>query len=381
MSGERQHTLSPSAWNRFETCPRMYWLSRQKLPRKAGMAASLGTAVHASIEDLLQIDLKGKDPTETHWLPDMAEKFLRSRWQEEKEIFLSTPRRPSWKEKDWDKAKKMQRGAIKILLEFIGASEVTPLKTTVQMWNILLSRVIAVEGELRTQDNRLMGRLDMLFADVDSSGKLQGWVVADLKTGRAPDSQLKPEVQRQLLLYRDILLSNNPNAPPVKTEGWYTANSKRYTASGGSVLEDAFKAWEATKPSKEPLEAKPGKNSCGGFCDWKAWCPHWWIWRLENGTLGTEDFSDSVILLHHYDSNNGSGLAEICEPANDQGRAMPTGIQIPISFDGRGKEALQELLSSGHQGPIFIGSAMTNRDTWRVGHWCDVLAWSPIPDA
>ena len=63
------------------------------------------------------------------------------------------------------------------------------------MWNILLSRVIAVEGELRTQDNRLMGRLDMLFADVDSSGKLQGWVVADLKTGRAPDSQLKPEVQ------------------------------------------------------------------------------------------------------------------------------------------------------------------------------------------
>ena len=381
MSGERQHTLSPSAWNRFETCPRMYWLSRQKLPRKAGMAASLGTAVHASIEDLLQIDLKGKDPTETHWLPDMAEKFLRSRWQEEKEIFLSTPRRPSWKEKDWDKAKKMQRGAIKILLEFIGASEVTPLKTTVQMWNILLSRVIAVEGELRTQDNRLMGRLDMLFADVDSSGKLQGWVVADLKTGRAPDSQLKPEVQRQLLLYRDILLSNNPNAPPVKTEGWYTANSKRYTASGDSVLEDAFKAWEATKPSTKPLEAKPGNNSCGGFCDWKAWCPHWWTWRLENGTLGTEDFSDSVILLHHYDSNNGSGLAEICEPANDQGRAMPTGIQIPISFDGRGKEALQELLSSGHQGPIFIGSAMTNRDTWRVGHWCDVLAWSPIPDA
>ena len=381
MSGERQHTLSPSAWNRFETCPRMYWLSRQKLPRKAGMAASLGTAVHASIEDLLQIDLKGKDPTETHWLPDMAEKFLRSRWQEEKEIFLATPRRPTWKDKDWDKAKKMQRGAIKILLEFIGASEITPLKTTVQIWKILLSRVIAVEGELRTQDNRLMGRLDMLFADVDSSGKLQGWVVADLKTGRAPDNQLKPEVQRQLLLYRDILLSNNPNAPPVKTEGWYTANSKRYTASGDSVLEDAFKAWEATKPSTEPLEAKPGENSCGGFCDWKAWCPHWWTWRLENGTLGNEDFSDSVILLHHYDSNNGSGLAEICEPANDQGRAMPTGIQIPISFDGRGKEALQELLSSGHQGPIFIGSAMTNRDTWRVGHWCDVLAWSPIPDA
>ena len=44
-------------------------------------------------------------------------------------------------------------------------------------------------------------------------------------------------------------------------------------------------------------------------------------------------------------------------------------------------ERTTQLLATGHQGPIFIGSAMTNRDTWRVGHWCDVLAWSPIPDA
>ena len=85
-----------------------------------------------------------------------------------KEIFFATPRRPMWKEKEWDKAKRMQRGAIKMLLEFVGAVGVTPLKTTVGIWRNLLSRVIAVEGELRTSDNRLMGRLDMLFAEVDS---------------------------------------------------------------------------------------------------------------------------------------------------------------------------------------------------------------------
>ena len=56
-SERRPHMLSPSAWNRYETCPRMYWLSRQGLPRKAGMAASLGTAVHASVEDLLLHDI------------------------------------------------------------------------------------------------------------------------------------------------------------------------------------------------------------------------------------------------------------------------------------------------------------------------------------
>ena len=381
MAEDRKHTLSPSAWNRFETCPRMYWLSRQRLPRTAGMAASVASAVDAAVEEVLQLYLYGRKTYETLCLPEIAESFLKVRWEEEKKVFLSTPRRPMWKEKEWDKAKKMQRGAIKMLLEFVGASGVTPLKTTVALWKSLLSRVIAVEGELRTSDDRLMGRLDMLFADVSDDGSLNGWIVADLKTGRAPEKELKAEVQRQLLLYRDILLSNNPNAPPVKTEGWYTANATRYTAIGDSVMEDALAAWEATKPSEKPLEATPGQSSCGGFCDWKAWCPHWWNWRLENGTLGSEDFSDAVILLHHFDETNGTGIAEICEPANAEGRAMPTGLQIPISFDGRGKEALQELLSTGHQGPIFVGSAMTNRGTWRVGHWCDVLAWSPIPDA
>ena len=56
--------------------------------------------------------------------------------------------------------------------------------------------------------------------------------------------------------------------------------------------------------------------------------------------------SDSVILLHHFDDVDSSGVAEICEPANAEGRAMPTGIQVPINFDGRGKK-LQELLATG----------------------------------
>ena len=381
MAEEYHHTLSPSAWNRFETCPRMYWLSRQKLPRKAGMAASLGTAVHASVEDLLQIDLTNRQDDQIRWLPEVAEIYLKTRWAEEKEIFDNTPRRPMWKESEFTKATKMQRGAIKLLLEFIGAPNTTPLNVSVALWKKLQSRVIAVEGELRTSDNKLMGRLDMLFADVDENGDVKSWIVADLKTGRAPVDNLKPEVQRQLLLYRDILQSNNPNSPPIITEGWYTENATRYLAEGDEVIADALNAWELTKPSTTPLDATPGQSSCGGFCDWKAWCPHWWNWRLENGTLGTGDFSDSVILLHHYDNVNGSGVAEICEPADANGRAMPTGLQVPISFDGRGKEALEELLSTNHQGPIFIGGAMTNRDTWRVGHWCDVLAWSPIPDS
>ena len=81
------HMISPSSWNRFETCPRMYWLSRQRLPRKAGMAASVGTAVHASVEDLLQEDYSHIGNTEDGWLPKEGERLLKIRWEEEKEIF------------------------------------------------------------------------------------------------------------------------------------------------------------------------------------------------------------------------------------------------------------------------------------------------------
>ena len=97
----------------------MYWLSRQRLPRKAGMAASIGTAVHASIEDLLNMNLDGRSGNETGWLPLSAEKFLKQRWDEEKEIFMATPRRPDWKDAKWSEAKKQQRGGIVLLLSLI----------------------------------------------------------------------------------------------------------------------------------------------------------------------------------------------------------------------------------------------------------------------
>ena len=70
------------------------------------------------------------------------------------------------------------------------------------------------------------------MADVDAEGKMVGWLVADLKTGRAPKDELKTEVNRQLRLYRDILRDNNPNGPPIRTEGWYTADSTKRTAIG-----------------------------------------------------------------------------------------------------------------------------------------------------
>ena len=344
------------------------------------MAASLGTAVHASIEDLLNLDLSSRKDGDVGWLPGEAERILKVRWEEEKAVFLATPRRPNWKEDKWKEALKQQRGGVILLLDHLGARELPHDQITVALWKRLQQLTIAVEGELRTSDGRLMGRLDLLFADMAEDGTMKGWLVADLKTGNAPTKELKTEVNRQLRMYRDILLANNPSAPPVRTEGWYTKTASKWAALGPSVLEDAYAAWEATQATPIPMEPTPGPDSCGGFCDWKAWCPHWWTWRKESGTLHKEDFSDAVVLLHQYDEVSGVGVVELCEPLDETGRAIPTGNRVSAKFDGRGKDALEELRTQGYQGPLFLGSIMTARRSWRVWPWCDVLPWNPLPD-
>ena len=165
------------------------------------------------------MDLDGREDGESGWLPLQAERFLKARWDEEKEVFMATPRRPDWKDAKWSEAKKQQRGGIVLLLDHINAKHLAHEQVTVALWRHLQSLTIAVEGELRTSDGRLMGRLDLLFADVDEAGEMQGWLVADLKTGNAPTKALKPEVNRQLRMYRDIILANNPAAPPSVPKG------------------------------------------------------------------------------------------------------------------------------------------------------------------
>ena len=142
-----------------------------------------------------------------------------------------------------------------------------------------------------------------------------------MKTGRIPDGKLKAEVNRQLCMYRDILKANNVEFPEIITQGWYTKDASKWKASGEDVMEDALAAWEATLPTKVPLEPTVGEDSCGGFCDWKAWCPHWHKWRHENGSLHSGDFADAVIEVIEV-NEQGSGFAALCIPEGEDGSVV-----------------------------------------------------------
>ena len=111
------------------------------------MAASLGTAVHASIEDLVQLQLEDMSDSEVGWLPNSAEQRLRARWDEERQLFENTPRHSDWKEKDYSKARKQQAGGIEMLLAHAGAPGLSPAKVTVALWKRVMSLVLAAEGQ------------------------------------------------------------------------------------------------------------------------------------------------------------------------------------------------------------------------------------------
>ena len=82
------------------------------------MPASLGTAVHNSVEDLCNLDINDREPREVGWLPPTAKAILDRHWQIEKEIFLETPRHPRWKDEMITKAHDGLVGALNIPVSY-----------------------------------------------------------------------------------------------------------------------------------------------------------------------------------------------------------------------------------------------------------------------
>ncbi len=371
------HQLSPSSWNRFEECPRKYWLSRQRLPRRASMPASLGNAIHNSMEEICNLDVTDRDDLEKGWLSKTMKEILDKHWEIEKKIFFETPRKPRWKPHLISRAREGFIGALNILFTRISLDKKKFSEVSIRDWKNLQSILLLNEGSLTSEDGKLIGRLDLLVNDLDINGESKGWIVADLKTGKPPKKDLNERVIRQLLFYRDLLKETTPEHPLITAEGWYSANTEIYSAEGESVLNDARIAWEMMKLTVSPFPGTPGSEVCG-FCEFKAWCPDWWGARTNGQLSDSTMFRDEVVKLIRFDEFSGAALFERLIADGNEGEVIESEIRFGGFLKDSAFEQISELISSEYSGPIYLGSVRAEGKIIHLGDWSEVLKWSPL---
>lgn len=372
-----EHQLSPSSWNRFEECPRKYWLSRQKLPKKASMAASLGNVIHNSMEEICNLNFNDLNDFEVGWLPKIMKDTIDKHWSIEKEIFLNTPRRPNWKSQSISKAREGLVGALNILFSKTNHNGKKFSEISVKDWKEIKSIVLSNEESLMSKDGKLIGRLDLLIDDLDDQGESKGWIVADLKTGKPPSSGLNKNVTRQLLFYRDLLKETKPNHPKVSAEGWYSANQKIYSAEGDFVLDDAINAWNEMHLTIDPPKSTPSEESCG-FCEFKAWCPDWWVSRDLGFLSDKNTFRDEVVKIIKFDEFSGAALFERQTPVGLEGELTRSETSFGALIKGRALIQIKNIISTDFESPIFLGSARSQGQIIHLGDWSEILPWYPI---
>ncbi|MEC7098173.1 MAG: hypothetical protein VXW74_01860, partial [Candidatus Thermoplasmatota archaeon] len=118
-------------------------------------------------------------------------------------------------------------------------------------------------------------------------------------------------------------------------------------------------------------------DSCGGFCDWKAWCGHWLRWRHDAKLLDDGDFRDAVVRVVARPAGSSTVEVERLLPGDGPGEVVDGGGRCSMLFVGSALTKLEALMDEDAAAPIFVGSALAKGQQWRVGDWCDVLPWSP----
>ena len=340
------------------------------------MPASLGTAIHNTVEDLCNLDISNRDEDEVGWFHSTAKDVLERNWKAERKQFMDTPRHPRWKTEMLSKAHDGLVGALGFLFEKAGLPKLELSDVSIQVWRQVQGIVLATEATLESDCGRLMGRLDLLILDPDREEE-EGWIVADLKTGRPPRSELDAKVRRQLLFYRDLMKQRSPEHKSIVAEGWYSSNETAYVADGPSILEGAIQAWEPMEITETPFQATPSESACS-FCEWKAWCPDWWVSRREGLLGGGGTFRDEVTKLVRIDPDSGAALFERAIPIDHEGALTGSDYRFGAILKGQALEQIKQFEQDELEGFLFLGSVRVQGRIVHLGDWSEVLPWSPI---
>ena len=235
------------------------------------------------------------------------------------------------------------------------------------------------EASLVSDCGKLIGRLDLLIKD-QKAGEAETWIVADLKTGKPPEGELNEKVNRQLRLYRDLVIQKNTDHPPIHAEGWYSANQTVHRAKGPSILQEAYDAWERMRPSREPLPATPSEIACS-FCEWKAWCPSWWI-AINDGIFKPgKMFRDEVAKLVRFDKESAVALFERLTPDGDKGKLQNSDYRFGAFLKDKSLEKLVKISKNKPDTELFLGSIRFDGKTAYLGDWSEIIEWNPLQNS
>ncbi len=340
------------------------------------MPASMGNVIHNSFEEICKTEIFKEFDYEKGWFEEIVKSTLDKHWEIERDLFMEAPRHPRWKSELHQKALEGLVVSLKMLSEKTTGKTSEPSEIEPSDWAETQSNIIANEATLTSNCGKLMGRLDLLIS-IKRSGEPEEWIVADLKTGKPPMSELGPKVSRQLRFYRDILKQNEPDHPILVAEGWYSANQTTHTAEGPSVIEEALEAWEGMTPTQEPLSATPSQEACT-FCEWKPWCPSWWVARMEGAIPPGGMFIDEVVNLVRLDHESGAALFQRAPPSGKNGELAESNHRFGAILKDGALEQMKKLVDSIGDDPIFLGSARVTGKVVHLGDWSEIIPWSPL---
>ena len=89
-------------------------------------------------------------------------------------------------------------------------------------------------------------------------------------------------------------------------------------------------------------------------------------------------FRDEVVSTIRVDPESGAALFQRMPPVGVDGELAASDHRFGAILRDQALTQMQELIESGHEGPIFLGSARVDGKIVHMGDWCEVLPWTPL---
>ena len=97
-------------------------------------------------------------------------------------------------------------------------------------------------------------------------------------------------------------------------------------------------------------------------------------------TPSSGTFRDEVVQIIRYDSEGGASTERMA-PVDESGTVAPSPKRFGFTVKDQAKSQLDQLISDGYEGTLFIGSARVSSKVLHLGDWSEIIPWQPISES